>query len=165
MHALYVALDEKRSALDMSWAAVARAINSSFRDVPQHKPIALSTITGLRTKALGEGDGILQMLIWLDATPESFVRGVHDDSRKGKLRKLEPSQILRWNTQAIYVALDEKRTIEHLTWNEVAARIGGLNAAALTRMAKGGRTTFPHVMRIVRWLGTSAATFTRASDW
>jgi hypothetical protein len=60
---LYKALDEKRVSRGMSWAGVTREINASFRDVPGHKPIAPSTITGLKTKAIGEGDGILQMLL------------------------------------------------------------------------------------------------------
>ncbi len=43
--------------------------------------------------------------------------------------------------------------------------IGNIAASGLTRLAKGGRVAFPHVMRITRWLGRPAATFTRASDW
>ena len=41
-------------------------------------PIATSTITGLKDKAVGEGDGILAMLLWLRRTPESFVPGFED---------------------------------------------------------------------------------------
>ena len=142
-----------------------REINARFRDVPGHKPIATSTITGLQAKALGEGDGILQMLLWLQRTPESFLPGVDADPNDGRLRELGPSQILRWDTKKIYTALNTKRASSGLNWNELAIQIGGVNAGLLTRMARGGRTAFPQVMRITQWLGEPATKFTRASDW
>jgi hypothetical protein len=52
-----------------------------------------------------------------------------------------------------------------MTWKQVAHEIGGVNPAGLTRLSKGGRTAFPEVMRIVRWLGRPAASFTRLSNW
>jgi hypothetical protein len=36
--------------------------------------------------------------------------------------------------------------------------------ASLTQLANGGRTSFPHVMRMVGWLERKAAEFTHASD-
>jgi len=164
--ALYEALDGKRASLGMTWASVAREINAQFRDVLGHKPIAVSTIKGLKIKAIGEGDGILQMLLWLGRTPESFVLGANADPKLGQLRQLGTNQILRWDTRAIHRAIDAKRTAEGLSWADVARQIGGMgvNSGTLTRMSNGGRTAFPHVMRIVRWLGEPAANFTRASD-
>jgi hypothetical protein len=50
-----------------------------------------------------------------------------------------------------------------MTWPEVSREVG-LSAPSLTYLARGGRTGFPHVMRIVRWLGLPAAYFTRFSD-
>jgi len=52
-----------------------------------------------------------------------------------------------------------------MTWAEVAREIGGVGAAGLTRMAGGGRTAFPHVIRIARWLGRPVASLTRISEW
>jgi len=75
----------------------------------------------------------------------------------------DPPRILRFDTRAIYAALDARRTERGMTWRQVAAEIGGLNAASLTHLAKGGRTSFPGVMRITAWLGRSAANFTRAA--
>ena len=60
LHALFDALDQERRSRDLSWAAVAREVN---RFVTAGHPIAASTITGLKHKAAGEGDGILQMLL------------------------------------------------------------------------------------------------------
>lgn len=163
LRALYAALDEQRRSRDLSWASVAREVNGDRTGLPGPRAVAVSTITGLRTKAFVEGDGVLQMLLWLGRTPESFVPGA--ESAGAALSRVEPSKILRWDTPAIYAALDAKRTAESLTWSEAANRVGGVTAAGLTRLAKGGRIAFPQVMRIVRWLGKPAATFTRASSW
>src|SRR5262245_43837407 len=73
--ALYEALDDVRNARGISWAAVTREINARFCDVPGHRAIAASTISGLRDKDMVEGDGVLQMLVWLRRSPESFVPG------------------------------------------------------------------------------------------
>jgi hypothetical protein len=36
---------------------------------------------------------------------------------------------------------------------------------SLTYLKRGGRTGFPHVMRVVGWLGVPLAAFTRAAKW
>jgi hypothetical protein len=51
-----------------------------------------------------------------------------------------------------------------MLWREVAAEIGGVTAASLTRLAHGGRVGFPDVMSIVEWLARPAASFTRGFD-
>jgi hypothetical protein len=161
LKALYHALDQRRASLDMSWAAATRAIN---RHPTDGHPIAASTITGLKTKAVAEGDGILQMLLWLDRTPESFVPGfVGADAERYRLRRVAEDQILRWDTKALYGALDEQRQAKGLTWKDVAREVGGFTPVMLTGLAKGGRAGFPSVMRIVRWLGEPASSFTRIS--
>ena len=163
---LYAALDEQRRARRLSWAAVTRAINARFEHVPGHKPIATSTITSLRSKEIAEGDGVLQMLLWLGRTPESFVSGaVESDPERARLPELGKERILRWDTKAMYSALDAERQARAMSWTEVAHEIGVFDASGLTRLSKGGRTGLPGVMRIVGWLGQPAATFTRASDW
>jgi hypothetical protein len=72
LKALYVALDEQRQARGLTWAQATREINAVGPPAPRH-PIATSTITGLRTKTMAEGAGVLQMLRWLCRAPESFV--------------------------------------------------------------------------------------------
>ena len=116
-------------------------------------------------EALGEGDGILHMLKWLDRTPESFVPGFEDaDSERFHLRGLARGKVLRRDTKALYSALEEQRQARGMTWKAVAEELGGFTAGMLTSLAKEGRTSFPGVMRIVGWLGRPAATFTRATD-
>ncbi len=164
--ALYAALDAQREARGVNWQQVSREISARFDRGPA-KPVSASTLRGLCTRVAVEGDGVLQMLLWLDRTPESFVadsNGV-DMNEDAALRRLESHQILRFDAKALYEALDAQRAERALTWAQIAAAIGGVNAAGLTRLVNGGRVAFPNVMRITRWLGRPAATFTRASDW
>jgi hypothetical protein len=143
----------------MSWAAVAREVS---RTRTKGQPITTATITGLRNRALAEGDGILQMLLWLRRTPESFVLGFPDaDAERYRLPELEKDQILRWDTRALHSALNAQRQARGMTWKEVAQAVGGFTPGMLMNLANGGRTAFPGVMRIVGWLGQPAVTFTR----
>ena len=163
LQALYAALDEQRCARALSWAAVTREINGHFQDIPRSRPIATSTITGLRNKKIAEGDGILQMLLWLDRTPESFVPGMTWDPRVAALHK-PPDKRLRFDTRAMYSALDARRQTRQMSWDDVAHEIG-VSKNSLLYLAKASRTGFPVVMRIVEWLDRPVATFTRISDW
>jgi hypothetical protein len=83
------------------------------------------------------------MLRWLDRTPESFVPG--HDGPAARLPEVPTGRVLRFDTAAIYSALDTRRIERKLTWIGVAREIGGCTAASLTRLAKGGRTAFPDV--------------------
>lgn len=164
--ALHDALDSQRKSRGMSWAAVAQEINARFRDVPGHKQIAASTIAGVRRKSLLEGDGALQMLLWLGRAPESFVPGfVGAGAARYQLSELGTNRILRWDTRKLHASLDALRTARGMSWQQVAADVGGFSPASLTRLQDGGRTSLPGVMRPVAWLEQPAAAFTRASDW
>ncbi len=72
--ALYDALDAQREERGLAWGGVMREINGTYRDVDL-RPIAASTITTMRDRDYLNGDGVIQMLLWLDRTPESFVPG------------------------------------------------------------------------------------------
>src|SRR5215471_17991835 len=161
--ALYNALDAERISRGLSWPQVTREINRQFARLPS-RPIAISTVSGMLSRRAIEGDSALQMLRWLRRTPESFVRGF-SAADGDALPEGADDRIIRFDTRAIYAALDVQRIGRGMTWKEVAAEIGGMNAPALTRLSKGGRTGFPDVMRIVRWLGRPAASFTYLSNW
>ncbi|XOV86861.1 MAG: hypothetical protein ACFHX7_18045 [Pseudomonadota bacterium] len=155
VNALFTALDRKRAEKGLTWTGVAREIADRFTKVSP------STIRGVGEKHRVEGDGVLQMLLWLDRTPESFVAGF-----KGKQELLQAAggaKVLRWDTAAIFAALDVRRGENGLTWSQVADQIGGISEQQLKNLAKGGRTFFPEVMRIVLWLGIPAAQLTKES--
>lgn len=159
LRALYDALDQQRRSRGLSWASATREIN---RGITDGHPIATSTITGLKTKAVAEGDGILQVLRWLHRTPESFLPGFTDaDAERFRLPVLPDHQFLRWNVRALHSAIDAERQVRGMTWAGVAHEIGGVTPAMLTNLAKGSRIGFPGVMRLVAWLGQPATKFTR----
>ncbi len=154
---LYAALDEKRELLGLTWSGVAKEIANNYAKV------APSTIKGIREKGTVEGDGCLQMFLWLGRSPESFVSGLefgdrHDlkEPRKG---------VLRFDVPKVFRLLESKRLEEGLTWDELAKQIGGFSVQMLKRFEKGGRTSFPGIMRIARWLDVPARDLTRESPW
>ena len=163
LRALYDALDEERGSRDLTWAALTLEVN---RHRTRLRAIAQSTITGLKDKDKGEGDGILQMLVWLGRSPESFMPGIADaDASRFQLPALAKGQILRWDTPALFAALNAQRQERGLTWAEVARELRGFTPTMLTNLATGPRIGFPRVMRLVRWLDEPAVTFTRIAPW
>ena len=165
--ALYRALDERRIAAGLSWQALTREINDRAVEGGSAQPraIAASTVRGLRDKRVAEGDGVLQMLLWLGRTPESFVPG-HPlaDAPEAALPDLGPHLVLRWDVRALHLAVEQQRTGRGMTWPQVAREVGCW-PVELTGLARARRVGFPGVMRILRWLGRPAAQFTRASEW
>lgn len=141
--ALFDALDEQRRSRNMSWAAVTKEFNARARDVPERKPIAASTIAGLTRKTVAEGDGILQMLLWLHRSPESFVPGHGDaDTARYQLRVLGTTQILRWDTNALYSALNAQRQTRAMTWQEVGRKWAGSRPRCSLASKQGGAPVF-----------------------
>ncbi len=163
LNALFNALDSERQARSLSWSGLTREVNALFGDVPC-PPIATSTITTLKTKPEVIGNAALQLLVWLGRTPESFIPGNHDAVKAEEaLPRLDPDRILRFDTTAIFRALDSVRIERHLTWKQVAEEIGGVTSAQLTRFSKGAGIGMVTMGRIARWLGRPVASFTVAS--
>ena len=157
MARLYAALDRQRASRHLSWAGVAKEIADRYARVSP------ATIGRVHKKGRVEGDGIIQMLLWLDRSPESFVPG-GVNRQEECLTSAGTSRTLRWDTNAIYCALEKKRNREDLTWPEVAGQIDGVSVSTLTRFKLGGRTYFPELMRVIQWLGDRANQYTRQSS-
>ena len=134
-------MDDQRRPRALSWAAVTREINHFITD---GHPVASSTLTGVKANAVAEGDGILQMLLWLRRTPESFVPGFPDaDAVRFQLPEPPDGQILRWDARALHAALNAKRLAAGMTWQDIANEVGGFSPRMLTNLAKGGRVGIP----------------------
>jgi AraC-like DNA-binding protein len=160
---LYAALDAQRQSRGLSWSQATREMGPESRTTRARR-ISTSTVIGTRTRAVMEGDGVLQMLQWLNRTPESFMPDRGESQLAGEpLPQPAPHQTLRFDTKTIYDALEAQRADRGLSWKQVAAE-AGLGASTLTRLSRGGRTAFPHVMRIFRWLSQPAAQFVRVSN-
>ena len=163
LRALYAALDTERRARGLSWSQVTREINGQSGRVAHR--LSASTVVATRTRAVAEGDGVLQMLRWLNRTPESFVPGHQDpEAVAAQLPSVASHQVLRFDTRKLHAALDDQRRERMMTWGQVAKEVG-LSVSSLTHLANGGRTGFPHIMRMVSWLARPAAHFTRLADW
>ena len=161
--ALHSALDEQRRSRGLTWSATVRQMSDPFTQ-GLSRPLAVSTVTGLRTKAVAEGDGVLQMLRWLGRTPESFAAGGLA-SPETPLPAVGPHQVLRFDTRRLHAALNAAKIERGLTWAQVADAIGGrVSESTLAQLAKGGRTGFPHVMRLTGWLGAPVAHFVRTTS-
>lgn len=161
---MYSAIDAQRTVRGLTWRQVMQEINVRTDRVSIH-PISSSTVASLRTKAVAEGDGVLQMLRWLNRTPESFIPGYPTDAETLKLPVIPSDKVLRFDTVKLHAALNALRIERRLTWQQVALEVRGMSAASLTHLKKGGRTGFPFVTRMSRWLGRPVLDFTRLSDW
>jgi transcriptional regulator with XRE-family HTH domain len=148
LDALYRALDAHREARGLSWAQLSREIG-----------VATGTLRGLGVRRAAEGDGVLQMLRWLGRSPESFTNGLSFSAEASAL-PTRVQGVLRFDARRIYAALQARRGEQGMSWHQVAAAVGGgTTAAGLMRLRKGGRVSFPQVMRICGWLGEPAACF------
>jgi hypothetical protein len=157
---LYEALDAQRQARGLTWTAAVAEMSAPFV-AGMSRPLAASTVKGLSTKAVAEGDGVLQMLRWLGRTPESFIPGARSDARTA-LPAIESKHVFRFDTIRLHAALNEARTARGLTWEEAAVETR-CAAASLTHLSEGGRTAFPHVMRLTEWLDATVAEFVRVT--
>lgn len=162
LRALYEAIDGQRRARGLSWARVADEMNGGGRRRVGHR-LSSSTIVGLRTRQAAEGDGVLQMLRWLNRTPESFLGLNQCSSFEGEPLTASGDKVLRFDTKKLHTALDARRIERGLTWNQIAGEIG-VGVSSLAHLSAGGRTSFPQVMRILSWLESPAANFTRLAD-
>jgi hypothetical protein len=157
--ALSDALDARRQELGLTWQELAIRVT----DRPSRgsgRRIAASTFKGMSRRSSVRDTVVLQALRWLGRTPESFVPGLRatpehalpdDDTGRPAL-----------DTRAIYLAMNDRRTGQGLTWREVADELGrGFSPGMLTRLAGGTGIGFPRVMRIFQWLGRPVAEFTR----
>jgi len=166
LSALYSALDAQRTARGLTWAAAMREISAT--STPRPRAISSSTVRGLQTKRVAEGDGVLQMLRWLGRTPESFAPGhVSQDATRERLPEAAVDQVLSFDTVKIYDALDAQRRERGLTWQQVVREMGRItiSVSTLTHLKAGGRTGFLEVLHITRWLGQPAAAFVRISPF
>lgn len=141
--ALFAAMDAQRSDRGLSWQAVARQTG-----------VAASTLQRTQVSGPMETDGVLAMARWIGRPLEDFIAGAEQMARTHR----EVAQY-RFNCKALYAALDEQRRARGMSWSGVAAEMGGLSPAMLTRLAKGGRIGAHVMVPAVGWLGRTVASF------
>lgn len=70
--------------------------------------------------------------------------------------------MVRFDTKALYAALDAQCHERGMTWTQLAVEIG-VSAATITRTRLGGRMEVDDMLAMVRWLGVPVETFVRES--
>jgi hypothetical protein len=159
MAALHDAIDAQRRIRGLSWAGATREINRPDARPVLH-PINVSSVRGTGSGRGIEGNVVLQILQWLDRTPESFVPNhPAPTTRETMLPRTPPDRHLRWDVPMLYAALNEKRQRRALTWRQLAAEIGGCTPAMLTGLARARHLSIVAAMRLVTWLDRPAADF------
>jgi len=68
--------------------------------------------------------------------------------------------MLRFDSRALFHALDQRRTAQKLSWRDVAEAIG-VASATITRLRTGGRMEVDGMLAMVAWLDVPVDTFVR----
>jgi len=66
--------------------------------------------------------------------------------------------MVRFDTKALYAALDARRQERGLTWKDVAAEIG-VAETTIRRTREGGRMEVDGMLAMVNWLGVPVGRF------
>lgn len=66
----------------------------------------------------------------------------------------------RFDTRALYAALDRRRHAQGLSWQELG-KIIGVSPATITRTRSGGRLEVDGMLAMVAWLGRRVEDFVR----
>ena len=66
----------------------------------------------------------------------------------------------RFDSKALYTALNAQRDARNLSWRELAKEIG-VSVATITRTQEGGRMEVDGMLAMVNWLGVPVETFVR----
>ena len=158
MRNLGAALDEERRARGLTWEQLTAEINTPFLGTTSI-PIRAGTIRSMSKKSSTTSAVVLQVLRWLGRSPESFLSGpsVVDE----RLPDPGAGGILRFDTQAMYAALDEERQRRGLTWRQVVAGLPGFTQSMVANLARGPLIGFPRVMTLTQWLRLPGAAFVR----
>lgn len=68
----------------------------------------------------------------------------------------------RFDSTALYNALDQKRRDQQMSWSQVSAEIG-VSVSTITRTQRGSRLEVDGMLALVEWLGVPVETFVRES--
>ena len=153
--ALYDAIDAQRRERGMTW-----------KDLTNELRVSISTIKGMTKRQWGiELDGVLGMTRWLGRTVESFAGGDGGPPlQHGVLAR--PGRYIRFDTAALYAAVDAERQRLGMTWEQVASEVwpsGPWGPNQLKNMAKGGRSDVYNALAICGWLNRTIQEFTHVT--
>jgi hypothetical protein len=166
--ALFRALDERRTALGLTWRGAATEMWNLSHDLNHQRDdhsTNPSTRLNLGASSQTSCQHALFMLRWLQRSPESLPEGAVDDNPKDCRPDGDPRHRLRWSLIQLYNEMDAKRTREHVAWSSLAYRLGGTVNQRTGMKYATFATNMDRAMRVTQWLGTSACTFVYAATW
>ena len=150
----YEEVDAERRRRGLTWAGLARELNAPFAHRPDIPPISPSTISRVRERASLNGNIVVHTLMWLRRAPEEFIMG--HPVNAAPLPELTAGFLPRWDTAALFAAIEAKRRLDGLGWADVARQVG-LPPEVVRAFRKSAG--FPGVMRVLAWLDRAAADF------
>jgi hypothetical protein len=160
---LHRALDAARQAKDLTWKDLVAEINVPFGQTTSI-PISVATIRGLADKSSVTSAVVLQILRWLNRSPESFLPpSAMRFGERETLPDVGPVRILRLDTRLLHRVLDKGRQPRELSWPQVAAALPGFTPSMLMNLAKGPLIGFPRVMILTQRMGRPLAEFVRGT--
>ena len=142
--ALQRALDTERIARGMTWAAVAREVHYSA-----------PSIRTMTRRATIEADAVVLILQWLRRLCDEFVVSPTTGAARRRRRVAGPPVpplFARFDTIALYAALDRVRKKRGLAWDAVANELG-VSAGVIARFTLGGRTNANLMVAAADWAG------------
>jgi hypothetical protein len=157
MGAFYAALNTARMAKGLTWSELAAEANRPFEGTTPI-PIHSATLRDMMSKRSVTSAVVLQALAWLGQPPESFLTGLQDLTAT-PLPETGPGRVLRFNTKALYAALNTLRQARGYSWAQVAAELPGFTTSMLTNLASGPLIGFPRVVLLTQWVGQPVAHF------
>ena len=70
----------------------------------------------------------------------------------------------RFDSKALYRALDKQRVDRGMSWSEISEEIG-VSASTMRRTKLGGRMEVDGMIAMVDWLGVQVETFVRETEY
>jgi hypothetical protein len=149
--ALLDAVDAQRRERGLTWAGLSAELH-----------VSTTTIRSMPKRKWGiELDGVIGLAHWCGRTVESFAGADGGPPpAAGSHRRTPP--FLRFDTAALYAAVNEERERRGMTWKQVATEVfpsGPWGEAQLLQMANGGRSDVYKALAICGWLGRTIQSF------
>jgi hypothetical protein len=166
--AFFGAVDARRRAEQLSWAALATTIWEQSRALNARRndhPISPATISKLAERRGISCQHALFLLRWLGVPPETFIAVPQPGTGGVPLPLADEAHRLRWNLEKLYGALNAARKNRDATWQQAADLLRctphQLTGLRIAKFATGMRLA----MRITQALHRPAADFVYVAEW
>jgi hypothetical protein len=115
--ALADAIEAERVARGLTWKQVTEEVRPAVAPArPGEHPMSTSAIASMRRKGPANSAIVLQVLLWLGRTPESFLAANTSARPDEVLPPREPGQVLRFDSRALHAAVEERKRERGLSW-------------------------------------------------